>query len=60
MERFVNYAKTRLPSYLIPSRWARVESNVDDRNKLTDILLATSKIDENDQDEAPLSFEHRI
>jgi hypothetical protein len=59
-ERLVTYAKTRLPSCLIPSPWARVEASVDDRNKLTNILLAANSVNKNDQDKTSFSFEYKI
>ncbi|CAF0997788.1 unnamed protein product [Rotaria sordida] len=60
-ERLVTFAKLCLPSRLIPSLWARVESNIDDRNTLREILHTADKIHKNDHhDETSLSFEQKI
>lgn len=60
IERLKTYAKICQPSYLVPSLWARVESNVNDRNILTNILHTANNVNKKNDDEASFSFEYKI
>ena len=51
LERLITYGKIYFPSYLIPSIWARVESN---------IIHTTNNINQKNKDEKSFSFEDKI